>query len=115
MIHDPVDDLLDQATPLPDGGFTARVMSALPPARSAPRRLERWLRWLALGVSAAVLAPEAGSLALAVAADSARLGEVLARALASGGRALPAEAGLLALVVAIGAAALGSWLVADPG
>jgi hypothetical protein len=115
MTRDPVDDLLDQATPLPDDGFTIRVMSALPPERSAPRRLELALRWLALGVSAAVLAPEAGSLARAVAAGSERLGDGLARALASAGGVLPSEAGLLAVGLALAAAALGSWLVADPG
>jgi hypothetical protein len=115
MTRDPVDDLLDQATPLPDDGFTARVMSALPPARSAPRPLERWLRWLAIGVSAVVLAPEVGGLARSLAGDSARLGDGLARALAAAGRALPAEAGLLAAVVALAGAVLGAWLVADPG
>jgi len=115
MTRDPVDDLLDLSTSLPDDGFTARVMSALPPEGSAPRRLERALRVLALGAAAAVLAPEAGTLARAVAAGSGRLGEGLARALAAAGGPLPSEAGLLAVGLALVATALGSWLVADPG
>lgn len=115
MNLDPIDRLLDDPTPLPDDGFTSRVMAALPPARPASRRLERWLVVLAAAVGAAALAPEATALGQALADGSARLGGGLARALAAGGGALPVEAGLLAAVVALGAAALGSWLVAEPG
>jgi hypothetical protein len=115
MNRDPVDDLLDRLTPIPDDGFTQRVMAALPPARPASRPLRGWLPWLAVGVGAAALAPEATSLALAVADGSTRFGGGLARALAGSGGGLPGEAGLLAAAVALGAAALGSWLVDQPG
>ena len=114
MNRDRIDELLDDPTPLPDDGFTLRVMTALPPARPASRPLVGWLPLLAAGVAAAMLAPEATSLAPALAEGSARLGGSLARALAAGGGVLPFEAGLAAVVVAIGAAALGSWLVAEP-
>ena len=114
MNRDPIDDLLDGLTPLPDQGFTRRVMAALPPARSEARPLERWLPPLAAGLAAAVLAPEAGWLGQALADGSTRLAGELARAAAAGGGALPLDAGVVAVALALGAAALGSWLVAEP-
>jgi hypothetical protein len=115
MTHQPIDDLLDDPTPIPDGGFTRRVMAALPPARPASRGPQAWLVALVAGVTAAVLAPEAVSLARAVADGSAHLGGGLARGLAASGGALPVAAVLMAALLALGAAALGRWLVADPG
>ena len=68
-----LDDLIreDAAAPLPDGDFTARVMSALPPA---PVRSPPWLRpALVMGSAvigsaiAVALAPHESSFALALA------------------------------------------------
>jgi len=50
--HDRIERMLreDAAGPLPDGGFAARVMAALPPA--APRRSLWWKPALVLGSAA---------------------------------------------------------------
>jgi hypothetical protein len=116
MSHDPIDDLLREVAPIPDVGFTERVMAALPPARPASSNLERWLPALAAGLAAAALAPDAAQLARLLADGSADLGTGLAQALAaaSPGGALAGGTGLLALLLAAGTAALGCWRVAAP-
>ena len=93
---DPLEDLLGRAARLDDGGFTDRVMGALPPARS------RW-QWLPLALGAAAAA--------AVAAW------VLPAALEAGGAALRAwrpgqdilSPPALAAVAAV-AAVVSGWL-----
>jgi hypothetical protein len=114
MNRDPIDELLEGPVTLPDDGFTARVMAALPGPRPANRALDGWLVALGAGVVAAVLAPEAAGLPGALAEGAAALGGALARALAGGGGALPIPLALLATTAALGVAALGAWLLAEP-
>jgi len=113
MTTDPIDRLLEAQAAIPDGGFTRRVMAALPPARAVPRPLEAWLLALAAGLVAAVLAPEAAGLGRALADGSAGLaGLALALSGSAGPTAAPPT--LLAAALALGVAAVGSWLVARP-
>lgn len=114
MNLDPIDDLLDDPAPLPDDGFTMRVMAALPAPRPAPRPSERWLSPLATGLVAAALAPDAAALVRSLAADWASFGEGLAHALVSGAGGLQVPMPLLVVGVAMAATAIGSWLVLEP-
>jgi hypothetical protein len=114
MNRDPIDDLLDDPAPLPDDGFTRRVMAALPPPRAATRPLDRWLLPLGVGVVAAALAPDLNELSRGLASSMLRASQGAAQAFAStaGGGGLQ---GSLSLVAALSAAAavIGSWLVSQ--
>jgi hypothetical protein len=110
MTRDPIDELLERQAPLPDEGFTHRVMAALPAPRPEPGALDRWLPLLGAGLVGAVLAPDASTLARLLASGSGSLAQMLA----SGAGASPVPLPLLASGVALAAAALGSWLVLEP-
>jgi hypothetical protein len=112
MTRDPIDELLDDPTPLPDDGFTARVMVALPRRRSPAPPLETWLLALGAGLVTVVLAPDAAALARSLADGLAGLAGGLGPALAAGGGRLPVTGAALAAAIAF--AALGAWLVAEP-
>jgi hypothetical protein len=110
MNHDPLDDLLGDPTPLPDDGFTARVMSALPRRPSPAPPLEPWLLALGAGLVTVALGPDASALARSLADGLAGLGP----ALASGGGPEPGTVAALATAAALAAAAFGAWLLAEP-
>jgi len=114
MTRDPIDELMDGQEVIPDDGFTARVMEALPRPRAASRPLDGWLVALLAGLAAAALAPDAAVVARALADGSVSLGGGLAQALAGSGGPLPATLAVLASALALGVAALGAWLVAEP-
>jgi len=114
MTRDPLDALLEDPMELPDDGFTARVMEALPPPRRAAWPLQGWPLVLAAGAAAAVLAPDATRLAQPLAAGLGDAAGALARLLAAGGGGTLATLVLAAVAVAAGCAAVGAWLVAEP-
>jgi len=114
MNHDPLDDLLGDPTPLPDAGFTARVMSALPRRRSPAPPLEPWLLALVPGLVTVALGPDASALARSLADGLAGLVGGLGPALAPGGGPQPGTVAALATAAALAAAALGAWLLAEP-
>jgi hypothetical protein len=115
MTRDHIDELLDGDAPLPDDGFTRRVMAALPPPRPARGlRLALWLPGLAAALAAAALAPELARLGPALLDGSAGLGAALAAALAPLLGPWTVQVAALATGLALAAAALGSWLVAEP-
>jgi hypothetical protein len=116
MTRDPIDDLVEGHAPVPDDGFTNRVMAALPPPHRASWSLDLWLPWLGAGMAAAVLAQDATSTLRSLPAGLAALGGGLAQAIASSwpGGVPPNEAALLAAALALGAATLGTWRLAEP-
>ncbi len=115
MTRDHIDELLDGEAPIPDDGFTRRVMEALPPPRPARvNRLAQWLPGLAAALAAAALAPDLARLGPALLDGSAGLGAALASSLAPLAGPWAIQVAALATGLALAAAALGSWLVAEP-
>jgi hypothetical protein len=113
MTRDPIDDLMDHPTPLPDDGFTERVMAALPTPRPAFRWLDRWVPLLGAGVVAAALAPDLAELGHGLAATALQAGQGAAQVFASAG--VGGLQGPLTLMVALAgvAALVGSRLVTE--